>query len=144
MYLEEYQPFIWYLVFSHLNIDDQVLLFNNRCCDILDIIALQKLFNLKRKSQPWMNSDIWALRQQCRQCERKCKKDGLKVSYKMLKASLHNFQKAAKIAKAKYLSEIIAKNSYSSRILFSTIDSVLKPSGADIPRYFFFIMWKLT
>ncbi len=76
-----------------------------------------------------MYSDIRALRQQCRQCERRWKKDRLQVSYEMLRDSLHTFQKTAKAA---HLSEIVAKNSHCSRTLFSTIDSVKSPN-ADIP-----------
>lgn len=90
MYLERYQPLTLDLVSSHLNVDDRVQLFSNRCCDILDIIAPRKIINLNRKSQPWMNSDMKVLRQQCCQCECNWKKDGLKV-YEMLKDSLHNY-----------------------------------------------------
>ncbi len=84
------------------------------------------------------DSDIRALRQQCRQCERRWKKDRLQVSYEMLRDSLHTFQKTAKAA---HLSEIVAKNSHCSRTLFSTIDSVKSPN-ADITRAFYFIMCK--
>ncbi len=107
-------------------------IFNNRCSNILDLIAPRKRINLKHKTQPWINSDIRELRQQCRQCEYKWKKDG-QVSYKMLKYSLHKFQKGAKAAKAKYLSESIAKNLHCSRTLFSTTDSVLNPSVQIFP-----------
>ncbi len=51
----------------------------------------------------------------------------------MLKDSLHKFQKGAKAAKAKYLSESTAKNFYCSRTLFSTIDSILNPSVQVFP-----------
>lgn len=55
------------------------------------------------------------------------------MSYEMLKDSLHNFQKGAKAAKAKYISGSIAKNLHCSRTLFSTIDSVLNPSVQIFP-----------
>ncbi len=77
-----------------------------------------------------MNSDIRALRQQCRQCERRWKKDRLQVSYEMLRDSLHTFQKTAKAA---HLSEIVAKNSHCSRTLFSTIDSVSNHPMQTLP-----------
>lgn len=104
-----------------MNVEDHVHFVNNRCSNILDLIAPCKLVNLKHKSQPWMNSDIWALRRQCRQCECRWKKDRLQVSYEMLRDSLRTFQKTAK---AVHLSEIIAKNSHCSKTLFSTIDYV--------------------
>ncbi len=119
-----HQPLTLDSVISNMNVEDQVYFFINRCSNILDLIAPRKLINLKHKSQPWMNSDIWVLRQECRQWERRWKKDRLQVSYEMLRDSLCTFQKAAK---AKHLPEIIAKNSRCSRTLFLTIDSVLNP-----------------
>ncbi len=116
MYLEAHKPFILDPIISHLSVDEQVNIFNNRCSNILDLIAPRKRINLKRKTQPWINSDIRELRQQCCQCENKWKKDRLQVSYEMLKDSLHKFQKGAKAAKAKYLSESIAKNFHCSPI----------------------------
>ncbi len=133
MYLETHQPFILDPIISHLSVDEKVNILNNRCSNILDFMAPRKRINLKRKTQPWINIDIQELRQQCRQCERKWNKDRLQVSYEMLKDSLHKFQKGAKAAKAKYLSESIGKNINCSRTLFSTVDSILNPSMQIFP-----------
>ncbi len=55
------------------------------------------------------------------------KKDHLTVSFEIFRESLVNFQKAAKIAKAKYYSDIINKHSHTPKILFSTINSIINP-----------------
>ncbi len=50
------------------------------------------------------------------------------MSYDLLRDSLSHFQKAVKLAKSKYLSEIINNNSHCPRKIFSTIDYVLNPT----------------
>ncbi len=81
----------------------------------------------KKNSEPWFNDSIRSLRQICRRYERKWLKDKLQISYDLLRDSLSHFQKAVKLAKSKYLSEII-NNSHCPRTIFSTIDNVLNPT----------------
>ncbi len=65
---------------------------------------------------------------QFRRYERKWLKDKLQISDDLLRDSLSHFQKAVKLAKSKYLSEIINNNSHCPRTIFSTIDYVLNPT----------------
>lgn len=71
-----------------------------------------------------------ALRQQCRQAERRWKKDKFYVSLDILRDSLSIYQKAVKQAKCQYLSDIISNNGHCPRVLFSTIDSVVNPQNS--------------
>ncbi len=107
--------------------DYLIALFNSSCSDILDSIAPLKYKCPKFKSQPWLDDSTHSLGQICQKAERRWKKDHLTVSFEIFRESLVNFQKAAKIAKAKYYSDIINKHSHTPKILFSTINSIINP-----------------
>ncbi len=55
------------------------------------------------------------------------------MSYDILRVSLSVFQKAVKSAKYLFFSEIVSKNHYRPRVLFSTIDAVLNPAVDVFP-----------
>ncbi|XP_039543830.1 uncharacterized protein LOC120490596 [Pimephales promelas] len=117
----------------NLDADEHLSYFNSTCASILNSIAPLKLKFRKSVPIPWLNESVRFLRQACRQAERKWKKDKLQVSYEIMRDSLFTFQRAAKAAKCKYLSDLIKKNRHNSRVLFSTIDSVLNPPVTFFP-----------
>lgn len=84
----------------------------------------------KPKAEPWVTSTKLELRRVCRRAERKCKKDKLQVSYKILRESFITYQKSVKAAKSQYFSDIIAKNSQKPKILFTILNSVVNPVSA--------------
>ncbi len=104
--------------------------FNLVCTYILDEIAPLKYRESKKKSQPWMNDGIRTSRKICRRAERKWKKDRLQVSFDKLREALANFQSILKVAKAKYFSNIINKNSNKPNVLFNTINKVIFSSNS--------------
>lgn len=109
-------------------VDYLLTIFNVTCTNILDTVAPFKQTKRPRpKSDPWLNNDTRALRRSCRKAERKWKKDKLQISFTMLRDPLFLYQDAVRKAKTKYLSDIITKHSYGSRVLFNTIYSVVNP-----------------
>lgn len=55
-------------------------------------------------------------------------KNGLKINYKCpMRFWETKYQRAVKLAKSNYLSDIISKNSHNSKVFFTTITSVLHP-----------------
>jgi len=110
----------------------------------MDSVAPYKVKMTKGPSAPWLNDSTWALRRQCRQAERKWKKDRLQVSLDMFRDSLANFQRAVKEAKGQYLSNLINSNSHRPGILFShrpgilfrTVNSVINPVSECIACFF--------
>ncbi|XP_073786402.1 uncharacterized protein [Danio rerio] len=107
--------------------EELVIQFNPICSNILNSVAPLKIKKKKVKPQPWVNSNIRALRQECRRAERKWLKDKLQVSYESLRDCLTTFQRAVKAARSNYLSDIISKNCHNSKVLFSTINTILQP-----------------
>lgn len=99
------------------NPDDLISLFNFSCSDILDSIAPLKYKCPKFKSQPWLDDSTRSLRVFKKQSGNG-KKDHLVVSVDIFKESLENFQKAAKIARAKNFSDIINKHSHTPKVFF--------------------------
>lgn len=99
--------------------------FSERSTAILDSIAPFKRRSTKPKADPWLNDTTRTLRQQCRQAERRWKKDKLHVSLQILRDSLAQYQRAVKEAKSRYLSDIISSNGHCPRVLFNTINSVI-------------------
>lgn len=107
--------------------DELIALFYSQCTSILDSVAPLRHSQSKLKSHYWLDEETRSMRQACRKAERRWKKDRLTVSLEMFKSSLATFQTAAKKAKAKHLSDLISKHSGRPKILFSTINSVVKP-----------------
>ncbi len=104
------------------------------------LLWIQFYAPLKRKKckissspQPWFNASTRTLRQECRRAERRWKKDGLQVSYQILKNCLTVYQNSVREAKSKYFSNLIAKNANRPKVLFKTINSVLSPIVCSVP-----------
>ncbi len=78
---------------------------------------------------PWLNDTTHAIRQRCRQAERRWKEDmhELHVSLEMLRDCLADYQRAVREAKSQYLSNIISSSSHCPRVLFDTINAVVNP-----------------
>ncbi|XP_014185285.2 uncharacterized protein LOC106632421 [Haplochromis burtoni] len=110
-----------------LSVDGVVNSFISICTSILDTVAPVKIRRRKTSRQPWLNESILALRRECRRAERRWKKDQLQVSLDILHMSRSKFQKAAKMAKTSFLSNIIANNSHNPRVLFKIFNSVVNP-----------------
>lgn len=101
--------------------------FNQSCRTILDSVAPLKIRQPKVKPEPWFNARAREARRECRRAERRWKKDKLQVSFQILKDSWRSYQNTIKEAKREHLSTIIMANRHNPRVLFKTIDSVLKP-----------------
>jgi len=72
-------------------------------------VVPQNIKQHKVRSDPWLNNEIRGLRQNCRQAERKWKKNKLQIYYDIFKEALKKFQRAVKLTKSKYFVEIIEK-----------------------------------
>lgn len=107
--------------------DDILSSFHSTCSGILDSIAPFRHKSAKPRTDPWLNDTTRAIRQHCRQAERRWKKDKLHVSLEMLRNCLADYQRAVREAKSKYLSDIISRSSHCPRVLFNTINSVINP-----------------
>lgn len=84
--------------------------FISTCTDVLDILASLKAMRPKTNEEPWLNDTTRAASRECRKAERRWKKDGLHVSYQILKDSWRIYQNIVKAEKTKYLSDIISNN----------------------------------
>ncbi|XP_057183891.1 uncharacterized protein LOC130550429 [Triplophysa rosa] len=115
--------------------DQLVLIFNSTYSTALNTVAPLKPKKQKARSspQPWLNASTRALRQECRRAERRWRKDGLQVSYKILKDSLTTYQKSVSTAKSQYFSNLIAMNANRPKVIFKTINSVLNPATCSAP-----------
>ena len=107
---------------SSLSTEGLVTMFNSTCSDILDSVAPFKKRGAKARTQPWWNNVTHTLRQECRNAERKWKKDKLQVSYGILRDFLIQYQLSLKTVKATYFSDIISNNSATHKVLFSVIN----------------------
>lgn len=83
------------------------------CSSILDSVAPIKM------KRPRTYSHCW-------------KKDKLQVSYDMLRTSHSQFQTAARMAKASFLSKVILANGHNPRMLLKIFNSVVNPCP-DMP-----------
>jgi len=81
----------------------------------------------------WLNISTRTLRQECRRAERRWKRDGLQVSYQILKDCLTLYQHSVSKAKSVYFSNLIAKNANRPKVLFKTIHSALNPVVRSFP-----------
>ncbi len=110
-------------------------IFNSACCTALNTVAPLKRKKCKISSspQPCFNASTRTLRQECRRAERRWKKDGLQVSYQILKNCLTVYQNSVREAKSNYFSNLIAKNANRPKVLFKTINSVLSPIVCSVP-----------
>ena len=113
------------------NTDDLASFFNSACTDTLNQVAPLKPRKAKLAS-PWLNVTTRALRRVCRQAERKWKKDKLQISYDLLRDSLNRYQLAVKTSKTDYYAEIINKQAHIPKVLFKTINLILKPASHTI------------
>ncbi len=118
--------------FDKLNTEEMLQVFTNSYSISIDSVAALKPRKAKRNniSQPWLNANTRALRQECRKAERKWKRDKLQVSYQCLRACLASYQKSVKEAKFEFLSKLITENVNRPRMLFKTFDLVLNPVPA--------------
>lgn len=112
------------------NVDEHLMLFNSISSDIINSVAPLREKRKNSKAEPWVTSTTLELRRVCRRAERKWKKDKLQVSYEILRESLIRYQKSVKAAKSQYFSDIIAKNSYKPKMLFTILNSVVSPVSA--------------
>ncbi len=115
------------LLSPHLSVEEAVNIFNSECTETLDSVVPLRQVCRNHKSAPWYNEHIKSLRRQCRRCERKWKKDKLQISYEMLRDSLGKFQRAVKMARSRYFSDVLENNRRNPKVIFSTIDSFLNP-----------------
>ncbi len=117
---------------SCMDTEQLVEIFNSACCTALNTVAPLKRKKCKISSspQPWFNASTRTLRQECRRAECRWKKDGLQVSYQILKNCLTVYQNSVKEAKSKYFSNLIANR---PKVLFKTINSVLSPIVCSVP-----------
>lgn len=96
---------------SDMGPKELVIEFNSVCPDILNYVAPLKTKKVKLKKvkpQPWVNSNIRALRRECRRAERKWLKDKRHVSYESLRDCLTKFLRADKPARSNDFSDIIS------------------------------------
>ncbi|KAL6459500.1 hypothetical protein MHYP_G00329720 [Metynnis hypsauchen] len=100
--------------------------FYSSCRNILDSVAPLRSIQPKVKPEPWFNDRARAAKRECRKAERRWKKDKLQVSFQILKDSWRSYQNTIKETKREHLSNIIMENRHNPRVLFKTIDSVLK------------------
>lgn len=128
LFSEFYQMYFSNDVSIGLDTESLVEAFNESCTFTLDNVAPFKFRRIKSVSQPWLNDETRALRQECRIAERKWKQDKLQVSYGILKECLTTYQRAVKDAKANYFSTVISENANRPKVLFKTINSVLNPT----------------
>ncbi len=120
---------------SCMDTEQLVEIFNSACCTALNTVAPLKRKKCKISSspQPWFNASTHTLRQECRRAECRWKKDGLQVSYQILKNCLTVYQNSIRKAKSKYFSNLIARNANRPKVLFKTINSVLSPIVCSVP-----------
>ena len=98
--------------------------FLSTCTGALDIVAPLKLMRPRAKSEPWLNDVTRAAMRECRQAERRWKKDKLHVAHDILKESWRKYQSIVKAEKISYLSDIISSNLNKPCVLFKTIDAM--------------------
>ncbi len=120
---------------SCMDTEQLVEIFNSACCTALNTVAPLKRKKCKVSSspQPWFNASTRTLRQECRRAERMWKKDGLQVSYQILKNCLTVYQNSVREAQSKYFSNLITKNANRPKVLFKTIHSVISPIVCSVP-----------
>ncbi len=93
--------------------------------------AKRKKCNVSSNPQPWFNASTRILRQEYRRAKHRWEKDGLQVSYQILKNCLTLYQISVKEAKTKYFSNLITKNANKPKVLFKTIHYFLSPIFAQ-------------
>ena len=110
------------------SVNEMVQNLNCKLETALNIVAPLKL---KKKSNPrvtpWINEHVRSLKIECRRTERTWRKNKLTVHLESLKKSTVAYNKARRLAKQAYFSNIIRENKQNARVLFSTIDHILNP-----------------
>lgn len=102
--------------------------YNVALTSILDEFApLKKRVVSFKRSSPWYTSELRKLKALGRQLERKYKKSGLTVHRLMFNQHQIEYQNALKAAKGAYYSTIISSNISNSRVLFRTVNNLIKP-----------------
>ena len=117
------------LVMGPLCVNDLVTNLNTNLRTALDSVAPLKLKKvLAKQKAPWRNDEIIQLKRSCRRSERTWRKTKLQVHFDILKDLLSAFNKAIRNARKDHFSKLISTNSNNSRVLFSTIDSLINPA----------------
>ncbi len=118
---------------SCMDTEQLVEIFNSACCSATVAPLKRKKCKISSSPQPWFNASTHTLRQECRRAECRWKKDGLQVSYQILKNCLTVYQNSVRKAKSKYFSNLIARNANRPKVLFKTINYVLSPIVCSVP-----------
>ena len=108
-------------------IDDFTNAFNSILLTALDSIApLRTKTRRPKKPSPWYTDDLRALKQACRKLERKWRSSRLEVYRLAWSDSLLSYKRMLSIARASYLSNLIANNKNNPRFLFDTVASLTR------------------
>lgn len=109
---------------------DLVSAFNTKIKLALDSVAPLKPKLIKGKPKaPWKNEDIYLAKRRCRKAERMWRKTKLHVHLDIFKELLSAFSNTVRVARKEYFSKLISTNSNNSKVLFSTIDSLINPAS---------------
>ena len=111
-------------------VNDLVTTLNTKSRTALDSLAqLKQKKVLAKQKAPWRNEEIIKrLKRSCRRSECTWRKTKLQVHLDILKDYLSVFHKAIRNAGKFNFSNLISINSNNSRLLFSTIDSLINPA----------------
>ena len=110
-------------------VNDLVTTQNTKLRTALDSVApLKQKKVLAKQKAPWRNEEIIKLKRSCRRSERTWRKTKLQVHLDIFKDKLSVFNKAIRNARKDHFSNLISTNSNNSRVLFSTIDSLINPA----------------
>ena len=108
--------------------------YNNALCLSLDAVAPLKTRTISySQPAPWFTQELRLMKATGRQLERRSKKSGLVVHQEAYRDHVRTYKEALSRAKTAYYSTLINSQQNNPKLLFSTVNYLLRPPDAPQP-----------
>ncbi|XP_063052378.1 uncharacterized protein LOC134447024, partial [Engraulis encrasicolus] len=119
---------------SASSVDTLVEHYNTALATSLDVVAPITTRSVSfSQPAPWFTSELRLMKQAGRQLERRHKKTGLTVHLEAYRDHVRSYKQALSTAKTQYFSTLINNQQNHPRMLFSTINRLLRPPQTPQP-----------
>ncbi len=111
-----------------LNTDELTSYYNDQLQNVLDVVApvRTRIVSFAHTS-PWYTSELRLLKAKGRQLERLYMRSGLTVHKEMYDHHIRDYKDALSTAKTNYYANLINSGGGNTKILFSTMNNILRP-----------------
>ncbi len=114
-----------------LRLDELTSYYNDQLQNVLDVVAPVRTRIVSfAHTAPWYTSELRLLKAKGRQLERLYMRSGLTVHKEMYDHHIRDYKDALSTAKTHYYANLINSGGGNTKILFSTVNNILRPPDA--------------